>query len=845
MRIELPSFCLVALIGPSGSGKSTFAARHFLPGEVLSSDAFRKMVSNDSANQNASADAFDCLYYVAQKRLDARLLTVVDATSLTRDSRTKLISLARQKDCFAIGIALDMPEKLCLEHNIQRPERHVPEKVVRGQCADMRLCVKHLGREGFRQIYTINSLEELNSTQITRIPLWNNLSDQKGPFDIIGDVHGCYGELCLLLEKLGYQVWRESFQCHAPGNRKAIFTGDICDRGPANVPALKLVMNMVREGHGLWVPGNHDMKLMRYLEGRKATTNHGLDATLAELAGEKREFIESLKDFLRKGISHYILDEGRLVVAHAGLPERLQGRASGRVRAFCLYGDVNGETDEFGLPVRRDWTKEYRGKALVAYGHTPKGETYFSNNTICLDAGCVFGGKLAALRYPEREIVTVDAFKQYAAPVYPLAKDKKEEALDIKDFLGRKKILTTLGPTVTTSNSGSQGALEIMGRYGMDPRWLIYLPPTMSPCKTSPLPDYLEHPAEALAYYRKMGVTRIICEEKHMGSRAVAIVCKNLEAAKRINKDAREKGVIYTRSGRPFFQGRQKNLSVQLLDRLAAALDKSGFWDNYKTDWVCLDCEILPWSLKSSGLIKSQYVPFGKAGVMGMEDSLSALEKFAREKKLLPFSNDKAFHMLRNNLLKKLENMKKYNQVWQAYWWDVGSVDDIGLSPFHILATVGKVWHDVSHPAQLAVIGQYLGKTKNYVRTRNIVLNLDAPDSGDMALEFWKDLTESGAEGMVVKPVQFVAYSGENLVQPAIKCRGREYLRMIYAPDYLDNLADFKSRNLAAKRKRALLEYALGLEALDRFVKQEPLYKIHECVYAILVLECEPDDARL
>jgi protein phosphatase len=233
-------------------------------------------------------------------------------------------------------------------------------------------------------------------------------------------------------------------------------------------------------------------------------------------------------------ISHYVLDEGRLVVAHAGLREELQGRGSAYVRNFALYGETTGEIDEFGLPVRYDWANDYRGKAMVVYGHTPVVRTEWLNNTINIDTGCVFGGKLTALRYSERELISVDAARVYYEPLKPLNLDparlriqqQHDDVLDIADVLGKRSISTSIYQNITIREENAIAALEVMSRFAANPQWLIYLPPTMSPVATSKLPHLLEHPSEAFNYYRQQNTATVICQEKHMGSRTIVIVCR-------------------------------------------------------------------------------------------------------------------------------------------------------------------------------------------------------------------------------------------------------------------------------------------------------------------------------
>ena len=309
-----------------------------------------------------------------------------------------------------------------------------------------------------------------------------------------------------------------------------MFVGDLVDRGSGVVKVLRLVMSMMAEGSALCVAGNHESKLARKLQGRNVQVTHGLAESLAQLDAESPEFREQVLAFLDGLISHYVLDDGDLVVAHAGIKSEYQGRASARVRDFCLYGETTGEKDEFGLPIRANWAADYRGRATVVYGHTAVVEPTWLNRTINIDTGCVFGGNLTALRYPEKELVSVPAARVYYEPVRPLAESGPSQEpnestegcaanlLDIEDVIGKRVVSTRLRGNVTVREENAAAALEVMSRFALDPRWLVYLPPTISPCETSKLPGLLEHPAEVFAYFRNSGVSEVVCEEKHMGS---------------------------------------------------------------------------------------------------------------------------------------------------------------------------------------------------------------------------------------------------------------------------------------------------------------------------------------
>jgi protein phosphatase len=602
-------------------------------------------------------------------------VTVVDATNVQPEARKSLLALAKEFHLFAEAIVFDLSERVCQDRNVLRPDRQFGPHVIRNQSQQLRRSLRGLEREGLRHVFKLSSPEEVDAVTIERHPLWNNKKAEHGPFDIIGDVHGCFDELVELLAQLGYTVNQtdDVYSVSSSGERKLVFVGDLVDRGPGTVQVLRLVSSMVQSGQAFCVPGNHDMKLVRALRGRDVKRTHGLAETMEQLGVESNEFRVEVAKFLDGLVSHYVFDDGKLVIAHAGLKESMHGRGSGAVREFALFGETTGETDEFGLPVRYNWAADYRGKALVVYGHTPVPEPLFLNNTVNIDTGCVFGGQLTALRYPEREIVSVKAHQTYYEPARPFLPETTEtqrplqhaqdDVLDLADVVGKRLIDTRLKPKITIREENAIAALEVMSRFASDPKWLIYLPPTMSPTETSKHENLLEHPDEAFAFYRKEGIATVVCEQKHMGSRAVVVLCKD---------------------------------------------------------------EIL----------------------------------FA--------------------------------------------------TPFKVV--------DLQ----------------------------DEANTSD-AVAWWTEMTAQGREGMVVKPLNFIAEGKRGITQPAMKCRGAEYLRIIYGPEYLlpENLERLRSRNVGAKRSLASREFALGIEALERFVRKEPLRLTHECVFGVLALESEPIDPRL
>jgi protein phosphatase len=878
--IKIPDLSLVVLIGATGSGKSTFAAQHFRPTEVISSDFCRGLVSDDQNDQSATGDAFDVLHFIAGKRLAAGRLTVVDATSVQPAARKSLIELARRHHVVAVAIVLDVPAEVCAARNAGRADRAFGAHVLRQQQAQLRRGLRGLRREGFHREFVLSGEAEIATALIEREPLWNDRRSDHGPFDIIGDVHGCFDELAELLTKLGYTVDAGGGSARHPDGRTAVFLGDLVDRGPATPAVLRLVMGMAAEGSGLSVAGNHEVKLVRALRGRDVSIRYGLAESLAQLAAEPPEFTRQATAFMDRLVGHFVLDDGKLVVAHAGLPAGLHGRASAAVRAFSLYGDTTGETDEYGLPVRYPWATEYRGQAMVVYGHTPVRQAAWLNGTICVDTGCVFGGALTALRYPERELVSVPARAVYYEPVRPLggpgqagggASDEEGSGaaagdgaagdigtvrqaarpdhrapvdLDITDVAGKRQIETRLtGTTVTVREENAIAALEVMSRFAIDPRWLIYLPPTMSPTATSGLPGLLEHPAEAFSAYQAAGVAEVVCEEKHMGSRAVVLACRDESvASRRFAMSDDPPGVIYTRTGRAFFA--DQATEQELLRRVTAAITDAGLWDELGTDWLALDCELLPWSAKAAELLRGQYAPVGAAAIAALDAETAAASQAA--------ARGVEMGELAERSAQRSVMARQFVDAYRRYCWPVGSVDDLRLAPFQILAGEGSVHALRDHHWHLDVLGRLCERAQGTLRrTQSITVALAPPAAAQRAVaaatDWWLELTAAGGEGMVVKPSSVVHRGPKGLAQPGIKCRGREYLRIIYGPEYTAaaNLSRLRSRSLGHKRSLAVREFALGIEALERFVAGEPLYRVHECVFGVLAMESEPVDPRL
>ncbi|HEX5294651.1 MAG TPA: polynucleotide kinase-phosphatase, partial [Streptosporangiaceae bacterium] len=473
------------------------------------------------------------------------------------------------------------------------------------------------------------------------------------------------------------------------------------------------------------------------------------------------------------------------------------------------------------------------------------------NNTLCVDTGCVFGGRLTALQYPERSLVSVPAARVYHPPAKPfpsvsapLPARREPDVLDIGDVSGSRVIETAYLPRVGIRDAHAAAALEVMSRFAIDPRWLLYLPPTMSPVATQADGDLLEHPDQAFSAYRAEGVAEVVCEEKHMGSRAVLLVCRSpQETAARFGVSPAP-GAVWTRTGRPFFpaapaaSGSSAALAASLLDRVRAAAETAGLFAELETTWLLLDAELIPWNVKAGPLLKDQYAAVGAAARASLPAAVSALEQAAARG--LPGVGD-----LLERTRSRRANADAFTAAYLRYCWATDGLAGVRVAPFQLLATEGAVYHERPHLWHLALTDRLAAGDPSLMSvTRRVCADTSDPAA---ATTWWEELTAAGGEGMVVKPAANLTRGSKGLVQPGLKVRGREYLRLIYGPDYTEpaNLTRLRQRALSHKRSLALREYALGLEALDRVAGGEPLWRVHECVFAVLALESEPVDPRL
>lgn len=839
---------LVLLVGCIGSGKTTLANRLFAKHEIVSLDDYREVVSGDRRDLSATRDASAIAAEIVERRLKRRLLTVVDATNVRSEDRRVWTQIAARTHSIVTAIVLDPGQAHCQRvAEIRDGEFHSP-KAVAQQHSTLARDRRRLKFDGIRNIVNLEDADEIASVTLIRRPTWNDLRMEQGPFDIIGDIHGMTDELEALLDKLGWSIdWEDDEvaplpRLEHPEGRKLVFLGDACDRGPRSLDALLIMEAAVKSGKGFAVASNHDERLKRWLTGRDVTISHGLETTISEFEGKPPELRKRIADFIDGLQGHLVLDRGRLAVAHAGLREDMILGASRDVRQFAVFGPM-GTPGKDGKPTRVDWADEYRGSTSIVYGHTVVDEPVWHNRTINIDTGAVFGGSLTALRWPEKEIVSVAAASAHATldnPPFSRRKVDDPSLISFSDVSGKKHVDTSLMGRITVDANHMSGALEHMTRHTIDPRWLAYIPPTMSPVESASGGEFLEHPDQAFDYYRRQGITEVVVEAKHMGSRALALVCRNADVARdRFGATDGSIGHVWSRSGRAFFNEADRKT---VLEAISDAASRSLF-GTLESDWLLLDCEIMPWNAKATDLIEKQFAPTGKAAGMSALRATDALRRF-QERGIAGAEG------LGEHYWRRVENAHNFDRVWRNYCWDTPSVTDIRIAPFHVLASEGRVHNTVRHVDHLGWIDTLVAAQQGSTLqgTEHLVVNLDDEASLAAAVKMWLDRTTEGAEGVVVKPHTFLVSKGErSLIQPALKVRGRDYLRIIYGPDYdlPENLARLRERAIGSKRQRALSQSALGIEGLERLVRREPIRRIHECVFASMALDSDPLDPRL
>ncbi|MDF2880165.1 MAG: polynucleotide kinasephosphatase [Clostridiaceae bacterium] len=378
-----------------------------------------------------------------------------------------------------------------------------------------------------------------------------------------------------------------------------------------------------------------------------------------------------------------------------------------------------------------------------------------------------------------------------------------------------------------------QSALDEISFRLMPTNVLPYIPPTISPCRTSKNIDFLEHPIEAIEEYKSLGAKRLIAELKHMGSRSTIIVFKDKEKAIEFTNQ-QEEVIIYSRTGKKFFNEKE-NETISL--RIKAILNSIDYFNRFDTGFVIIDAEILPWNAKGEGLLFNQYLPV-------LDSALALNTKLYENLKDTPIIKEEMLKEVENNLT----NINKYKQQLENYCWDT-NIENIKIAPFHLLAHEGKTFFDKEHEWHLNHFNMFAENEDNlFIKTPYVLIDLTKEESISNSIKFWDELTSKGYEGFILKTEYFLEHNDQGeLILPMMKVRGKDYLRIIYGINY-DNptvIAKLKNRSLSRKRSLHYRELLLGVEALKRFSNGEDFQTWHEYILTILCMTNEVVDHRL
>ena len=859
MQLQLPEGAIVLCIGPSNSGKSTLLDRlvkeqQLLRSEIVGSDTCRQLVADldyidfstiptedqDSLYeeyQRISTEAFHILQQAVISRAKLNKVTFIDATHLRNFERNQYFEIAKKHHVPILALVFDVPKNELLKRDEQRNQPR-GKKRIEQQIQTFQSELRNIKKEPYLKIYTWRG----EAITIVRHPS-PHLLDIDAGFDIIGDIHGCFDEMMSLITKLGYEKHRDVY-IH-PDGRRLLSVGDIMSRGPKSIETMLFWLRQIEAGLSYMTDSNHGWKIARCLKGQNVSLQHGDEYVAEEFEQYEQihglEATEALKErfahMLLSTPSHYFLTKNnvrKVVVTHAGISDHYIGKESKRIKDFCRYGAVEG-VDENGRSIRGDWFMEHKTSELIVWGHDPKLKPFKANRTINIDQGAVFGGQLTAFRYPEQSLVAVDALRNYVGNEgNPLieAKSKRFASPKATHFVNGFTVHTEQGEAITIPKEKALAAMDTFSHYTLPLEQVLYIPPTMSPTpQTSALADYLEHPTEAFNYYKKNGVTKMIAEKKHMGSRAVIFIAKDESVTKQL-LNVESLGVITTRTGRAFFEPKLQN---EMLSVIHKELLAKNYFEKYETDYVLMDAEILPWNLKAHSLIDTQYANVSEQALMDRQYLLN---------KLQATTNIDVTNWV-DEYTDKLKNAARFDAVYKNYCWPTNDIKGIQIAPFHILAHSGESHFDKPHTWHMGMNAFLAENSSLFLATE--YRRIETEQQEEEVISWWKEMTDYGHEGIVIKPLNFIEERKGKLLQPAIKVRGREYLRIIYGMDYTDEaqLQQLKKRNPSRKMRNALLEFKLGVEGIERFIQLESSARVHECVLATLALESETVDPRL
>jgi protein phosphatase len=831
MILTLPQPSALIVLAPSAFPAAQWARRHFTPAQLLDPSDCQALLG--SADLPPSPQAYALAAQAFKLRMEAGTATVLLQAPLEQTGRNFIRSACRahHMQLLVLSIELSVEELQAWAPDFDRAQWAREQDLLEQN-------LHFLGKEGVQQHFRVRGAAELDGLEVVWQPLPCDRATLGGPFDLIGSLHGCHDELLRLFVALGYsRDTRSQLPVH-PEGRLPVFLGDIADSGPACAETLSLVQAMTEAGLALAVAGNQDRQLLEHLRQDPEADPGALAPWWAHADAATRA--QALA-WLGRLPGHIVLDGGRLVAVHGGIKAEMIGRHTTAITAFCTYGSTPGERSTVQDAPIADWAADLPAGVTVAFAHQPLTRPLDAGNHVALDTACLYGGQLSAFRYPERAWVQVEASAAYLAGEWPAAAEAqaaRPHALDrwtlpAELLNGRWLVQTASGFNFTLTDLQYATTLELLQNEAISPRWLIYLPPSMSPPQPATLPGFLEHPNEAFSYYEKKGQTHVVVQEKCDGPRAVVVLCRDTDAAEaRFGDGSGRIGVVYSRRGRPLLDPADENT---LLAELHAAATDSGLWAALRTDWLCLEGQLTgrrftPGKNKEEGRIA--------AGVAAAWPR--ALDLLAQSTSDAP------------EFLAMRAQMEAQAAAAQALARDCTPADgDEGswyFTPYHLLAAQSGDFFDRSHVWHLEQLAAFTQGNAAHVRAlRTQVIDLQDHDGRRALTDWWQDLSDQGAPGIIVKPMTLELVVNQEYLQPALKVRGREALRKVYGPYYTlpDALEHHRRRSLKERRELVVRHFALGKEALQRFVAGKAHQEVLQAVFTHIAISTMDDNPLL
>lgn len=799
MLPEIAENALIVFMGMDPDTMRQYAHQHFPHIRYIDLEECYKLLSDENSDLTITdIEVFDFFLSWIHQRTAIGNPTIAGGNWLHRSQRKQLAEVA-SKNHVSLQLLLFTLKTKRASTSVKR----------------FHAALQTLKQEGFKKIIALDHESQLNAPAFHRKPLAVNLRHLSGPFDIIGDVHGCFDELRQLLHQLGHTLTYEkaAWGIDHPQKRKLIFVGDLADRGPKSVDTLTFVMDLTLAHKAYAIKGNHDDKLFRYLKGNNIAAQHGLETTIVELEHQEKAFHQRLYHFLKNLPAHLVLDRGNLVVTHAAIHARYIGKEDPVIEQFCMYGPTTGKLDENGFPERLRWQEDYDGKAWVVYGHTPVLTAAWQGNTVNIDTGAVYGNGLTALRYPEWTTVFQPSFHTYAPSKRLEIKPSDLPAPDWNNMAipAEGEGVALEGPDehgIFIDPASVNNARVYFTNLALPLQALPYLPPSypLTPVLAS---KEIGNPIPAIEKYAAAGVTALTAELQPAGQKCVILIVKDPHTAVVHFALKSFKGSILQPNGMPVFEN--DVLTDRCLDQLHHMLTAANWWELFRSNWFVFEAFI-----QHSGYTRIPLSYYRR-------HLLPWLKETQHLNDTLPHAQAKG---------EAFENLKTY---WsERVTWD----DDYNTCYEQFNQPCTKLLAPVIWPSVLVASSTqvFLGQPVNWhFKTLQTLVNkapellLSVPQfqiqvaqetDWEMAENHWRSLDPNTWEGIVIKP----ARNANHKLLPGLLCRAHP-LHLLYlgpsmlAPEWSKSNTNFR---LGTKSRWSEEQNWLGKALLNHWTTGSP-----------------------